>query len=106
MKEKENGLTAAQKKLPPALQAAILKKKGHKKDVKHMDAEDVEARDIDKNGEIDGWEVGKANAIKKGLMKKKGDKPSEEKEDKEDQKDESVGRIPTFLEWVKIRESR
>lgn len=82
-------LSKAQHKLPKHLQDAIAKgkKKSHKK---HMDAKDVKAKDIDGNGEIDGWEVGKANAIKKGLEKEK--------------KDESYRSFPSFVEWVKLKE--
>jgi hypothetical protein len=87
---KKDGLTPAQHKLPKHLQDAILAKQGKK----HMDAEDVEARDIDKNGKIDGWEVGKANAIKKSL------------EEKDEDKKESNFSYPTFSEWVKVRENR
>jgi hypothetical protein len=141
MKDEKTGLTPAQKKLPPALQAAILKKKGHKKhmdaedveardiddngkidgweqgkanaikkslekkkDKKHMDADDVEARDIDKDGEIEGWEVGKANAIKKSLEKKKGKTQDDQEDDQQDES--SCMRLPTFLEWVKMRERK
>lgn len=99
MKDTEDkGLTPAQKKLPPALQAAIAKKKGKK----HMDAEDVEARDIDKDGEIEGWEVGKANAIKKSLSKKNG----KDDDSDEDKNETFYSRIPSFLEWVQRKESR
>jgi|LakMenE01Jun11ns_1017448.scaffolds.fasta_scaffold9442930_1 hypothetical protein len=97
-KDEKKGLSASQKKLPPALQAAIMKNKGKK----HMDADDVEARDIDKNGKIDGWEVGKANAMKKSMKGKDFDDESESED-----KDESFfSRIPTFTEWVRRKEAQ
>jgi hypothetical protein len=35
-----------------------------------MKAEDVKAKDINKNGKIDGWEKARAKAIKKSIEEK------------------------------------
>ena len=41
---------------------------------KYMDKDDVKPRDIDKNGKIDGWEVGRAMGLKKALGEKENKK--------------------------------
>jgi hypothetical protein len=74
-KEERNGLTAAQKKLPPKLQAAILKSKGKK----HMDKEDSEDEelenperaDLNKDGKLSSYEKARGKAIEKAMEESK-----------------------------------
>jgi hypothetical protein len=133
-KEKSEGLTDAQKKkLPPALLAAMSKKKSGKK---HMDADDEgldhpEKADLDKDGKLSSYEKKRAKAIEDAMdddddddnKKKCGmymDKDDEEEEEEEectcgcdDPKDCTCGdkkesrwtgsSLPTFNEWLKWR---
>ena len=71
-KEESNGLTAGQKKLPPKLQAAILKSKGKKK--KHTDEDgdldNPEKADLDHDGELSSYEKKRGKAIEKAMKGK------------------------------------
>jgi len=74
MKEKSEGLTAAQKKLPPALQAAILKNKGGKK---HIDADDEVLDHPNKKEKSEGLTAAQKklpSALQAAILKKKGGK--------------------------------
>ena len=80
-KEKNNGLTAAQKRLPPALQAAIAKKNGGKKN-KDTDDEDLkhpEKADLDEDGKLSRYEKKRAKAIEDAM-------DDDEDEDEDDNK--------------------
>lgn len=65
-----SGLTPAQRKLPPKLQAAILKSKKHKK---HKDAdededlENPEKADLNDDGELSGYEKKRGKAIERAM---------------------------------------
>jgi len=74
MKEKSEGLTAAQKKLPSALQAAILKKKGGKK---HIDTDDEGLDHPNKKEKSEGLTAAQKKlppALQAAILKKKGGK--------------------------------
>ena len=94
-KEKNNGLTAAQRKLPPALQAAIAKKNGGKKDV-DADDEDLnhpEKADLDKDGKLSIYEKKRANAIEDAMDDDDDDDDDDKKKcgmymDKDDEEEE------------------
>lgn len=72
-KEEHNGLTPAQRKLPPKLQAAILK---NKKGKKHMDADDAdlenpEKADLDDDGELSSYEKKRGKAVEDAMKESK-----------------------------------
>ncbi len=72
-KEESSGLTPAQRKLPPKLQAAILK---NKKGQKHMDADDAdlenpEQADLDDDGELSSYEKKRGKAIEDAMEESK-----------------------------------
>lgn len=72
-KEEHNGLTPAQRKLPPKLQAEILK---NKKGKKHVDADDAdlenpEKADLDDDGELSSYEKKRGKAVEDAMKESK-----------------------------------
>lgn len=113
-KEESNGLTPAQKTLPPKLQAAILKSKKGKK---HMDADDgddvenLEKADLNKDGKLSSYEKARGKAIESSMKKEKEcscgcDDPKDCTCDEKDESNWSGRSLPTFQEWLEWRDSQ
>lgn len=115
-KKESNGLTPAQKKLPPKLQAAILKSKGKSK--KHMDADDEgdniknkEKADLDNDGKLSSYEKARGEAIESSMKKEKGcscgcDDPKDCTCDDKNENNWSGRSLPTFQEWLEWRDNQ